>query len=182
MKSVITPSSLNGMINQQGVKDTGERGELKKRIGSGTAEKQFFKFTYTPNNIPGRIPVIPEPAKPTPELSSKPQKRTPISPVPPVEAQTEMFPEMVSESNVNADEFDLSVMANEDLNAIRNIILDLAEGKSISNLRNYSDGNITNYGIAQKIWEEVPEDLKQNPNDEALKKLFDQNNIPYKAQ
>ena len=182
MKSVITPSSLNGMINQQGVKDPGERGELKKRIGKGTASKQFFKFSEPPQNIPGRIPVIPEPAKPTPELSPKPQKRTPISPVPPVEAQTEMFPEMVSDSNVNPDEFDLSVMAYKDVNEIRNIIIDLAEGKETSNTRNYSDGNITNYGIAQKIWEEVPEDLKKNPNDEALKKLFDQNNIPYKAQ
>jgi tetratricopeptide (TPR) repeat protein len=182
MKSIITPSSLNGMINQKGVKDPGERGNLQNRIGKGTARKQFFKFSEPPQNIPGRIPVIPEPAKPTPELSPKPQKRTPISPVPPVEAQTEMFPEMVSDSNVNPDEFDLATMADEDVNAIRNIILDLAEGKSISNLRNYSDGNITNYGIAQKIWEEVPEDLKKNPNDEALKKLFDQNNIPYKAQ
>jgi len=89
MKSIITPSSLNGMINQKGVKDPGERGNLQNRINSGTARKQFFKFSEPPQNIPGRIPVIPEPAKPTPELSPKPQKRTPISPVPPTQEESQ---------------------------------------------------------------------------------------------
>ena len=73
-------------------------------------------------------------------------------------------------------------MADEDLNEIKNIILDLAEGKFFSAFRNEYMGRITNYGIAQKLWEEAPEDLKKNPSDEKLKQLFDQYKIPYKAQ
>jgi hypothetical protein len=182
MKSIISPSTLNGFKRQNGTEEVGERGELKKRIGQGGVRKQFFKFSKPPQNISERIPVIPEPAKPTPELSSKPQKQTPISPVPPAEAQTEMFPEMAPASQADPDAFDLATMADEDLNAIQNIIIDLAEGKMISHLRDYNKDVITNYGIAQKIWEEAPEDLKKNPSDEKLKQLFDQYKIPYKAQ
>lgn len=185
MKSIISPSTLNGFKRQNGAEEVGERGNLASRIKSGTARKQFFKFSKPPQNISERIPVIPEPAKPTPELSSKPQKKTPISPVPPVEAQpaqTEMFPEMAPDPVVDRSAFDLATMADEDLNEIKNIILDLAEGKFFSAFRNEYMGRITNYGIAQKLWEEAPEDLKKNPSDEKLKQLFDQYKIPYKAQ
>ena len=93
-----------------------------------------------------------------------------------------MFPEMAPDPQADPDAFDLATMADEDLNAIQNIIIDLAEGKMISRIRDYQRGVISNYGIAQKIWEEAPEDLKKNPSDEKLKQLFDQYKIPYKAQ
>ena len=93
-----------------------------------------------------------------------------------------MFPEMAPDPQVNPDAFDLATMADEDLNAIKNIIIDLAEGKFFSSFRNEDIDGITNYGIAQKLWKDAPEDLKKKPSDEKLKKLFDQYKIPYKAQ
>ena len=78
------------------------------------------------------------------------------------------------------DVLDLTAKTDEDVNEIRNIIIDLAEGKMISSLRDYDGSNITNIGIAREIWQTVSDDVQQNPSDEELKKLFDQYKIPYK--
>ena len=96
--------------------------------------------------------------------------------------QTEMFPNITPDTP--AAEINLAARGIEDLNEIKNFIIDFAEGKTLYHLKD-TDSNssgiyLTNQGIARKIWTAVPIDLRDNPSDEMLKKLFDQYKIPYK--
>ena len=55
---------------------------------------------------------------------------------------------------------------------IVNGIIDLAEGMSFSNLRKEGP-------LANKLWDEIEDEFKNNPSDEVLKALFDKYNLPY---
>tara|TARA_R110000824_G_scaffold5292_1_gene24513 strand:- start:4168 stop:6360 length:2193 start_codon:yes stop_codon:yes gene_type:complete len=56
-----------------------------------------------------------------------------------------------------------------------NGILDLAEGKFVSSI---TDGG----RIANKLWNEIENEFKKNPNDEDLKALLDKYNLSYKMK
>lgn len=114
-----------------------------------------------------------------PKLTGPSTKKEPATPVQPLPVPSEPAP-APAEPTIAPNLLDLTAKTDEDLNEIRNIIIDLAEGKMISHLRDYADGNITNFGIAREIWETVADEIMKNPSDEELKKLFDQYNIPYK--
>ena len=180
-RNIITPERLKKEREQLGLRDQ-SKSDFKTK---------YFKFLKPPESKSAPLQVSEErtpmstmtdPKLTGPSTKTKPTTPARPLPVPPTQEQTEMFPEMAPASQADPDAFDLATMADEDLNVIQNIIIDLAEGKMISHLRDYNKGVITNYGIAQKLWEEAPEDLKKNPSDEKLKQLFDQYKIPYKAQ
>ncbi len=114
-------------------------------------------------SIYGEEPQTPSETQPPPKPKPEPPK--------PTQETTQAAP---------AEVLDLTAKTEEDFNVIRNTIIDFAEGNMISSLRDYDGSNITNIGIAREIWNTVSDEVKQNPSDDALIKLFDQYKIPYK--
>ena len=55
---------------------------------------------------------------------------------------------------------------------IVNGIIDFAEGGFVSNIRKEGP-------LANKLWDEIKDEFKNNPSDEVLKALFDKYNLPY---
>lgn len=85
--------------------------------------------------------------------------------------------------------WDPSTMPEADLADIQNLVVDFVEGKFYALTGDYSVAyekgvgitkQLTNRGIARKIYEEFPEDFKRNPNDEELAELLKKYMLPYK--
>lgn len=120
-------------------------------------------------NEPPQLPATVTPAT----VSPAPTTVTPatVTPAPTTVTPTTVTPTPVTPANLEIAT-SITKLNKSVKTKIVNGIIDLAEGMSFSNLRKEGP-------LANKLWDEIEDEFKNNPSDEVLKALFDKYNLPY---